>query len=358
MVRRVCIALLVTTIVAQSAQAQGQANTGRGSLVGWLKSKVTGSSQQSSPSYARSGSYQKTSAREVQQAVAVATGRTASPQYRQVSGQRSQPFASQQQAAPSQQAAQQRAAQYRAAQQRVHAQYAAAANAKRTRTQQPQAQRPPMPPQQRPVVQRPYPPTQQVSQRQTTPAPRAAQPRMSQQQMQAYQARMAQARQYQAAQQRQMQTASAGRTAPVRNAPMTRRLTPTPASASRAPVPTRPVAMSSYTEGAPMYGGGSGYSTGMYPTTSAGLYSSPRPNIPYQMGMTAITNQAFYPHEYLYAHEYKAIYPPYYYKVKGHWMTTPFGVWSHENWKPMGTEVNVKYRSRISPFSGFIPPNN
>ena len=107
--------------------------------------------------------------------------------------------------------------------------------------------------------------------------------------------------------------------------------------------------------------GGSGYpvgSMGEYPTTSAGLYSSPRPNIPYQMGMTAITNQAFHPHEFLYAHEYKAIYPPYYYKVKGHWMVTPFGVWSQENWKPMGTEVNVKYRSRISPFSGFIPPNN
>lgn len=107
------------------------------------------------------------------------------------------------------------------------------------------------------------------------------------------------------------------------------------------------------------YGDGyGGYSMGHYPTTSAGLYSSPQPNIPYQVGMTAITNQALYPHEFLYPHEYKAIYPPYYYKVKGKWMVTPFGVWSHENWKPMGTEVSVKYRSRISPFSGFIPPMN
>jgi hypothetical protein len=99
-------------------------------------------------------------------------------------------------------------------------------------------------------------------------------------------------------------------------------------------------------------------SIGQYPATSAGLYSSPQPNIPYQVGMTAITNQALYPHEFLYPHEYRAIYPPYYYKVKGGWLSTPFGVWSNETWKPMGTEVNVKYKSRISPFSGFIPPLN
>ena len=98
--------------------------------------------------------------------------------------------------------------------------------------------------------------------------------------------------------------------------------------------------------------------TGTYPRTSASLYPSPVPNVPYQVGMTAITNQALYPHEFLYPHEYRAIYPPYYYKVKGGWMVTPFGVWSHENWVPMGTEVSVKYRSSISPFTGFIPPLN
>ena len=42
MVRRVCIALLVTTVVAQTAMAQSQGTTGRGTFVGWLKSKVTG----------------------------------------------------------------------------------------------------------------------------------------------------------------------------------------------------------------------------------------------------------------------------------------------------------------------------
>lgn len=95
-----------------------------------------------------------------------------------------------------------------------------------------------------------------------------------------------------------------------------------------------------------------------YPQTGASLYPCPVPNVPFQVGMTAITNQAFYPHEYMYPHEYKAIYPPYYYHVKGKWAVTPFGVWSHERWKPMGTEVSVKYRSRISPFAGFRPPHN
>lgn len=95
---------------------------------------------------------------------------------------------------------------------------------------------------------------------------------------------------------------------------------------------------------------------GQYPVTSAGLYSSPLPNVPYQVGMTAITNQALYPHEFLYPHSYRAIYPPYYYKVRGGWMVTPFGVWSSEKWKPMGTEVSVNYRSRIGFFSGFHAP--
>ena len=99
-------------------------------------------------------------------------------------------------------------------------------------------------------------------------------------------------------------------------------------------------------------------SIGMYPQTGASLYPTPQSNIPYQVGGTAFTNQAFHPHELLYPHSYKAIYPPYYYKVNGCWVVTPWGVWSHENWKPLGTEVEVKYKSYISPLSGFMPPVN
>ena len=58
----------------------------------------------------------------------------------------------------------------------------------------------------------------------------------------------------------------------------------------------------------------------------------------------------------LYPHRYKAMYGPYYYKVNGKWVVTPFGVWSKENWKLQGTRVDVKYKSHISPFAKFIPP--
>lgn len=93
-----------------------------------------------------------------------------------------------------------------------------------------------------------------------------------------------------------------------------------------------------------------------YPQFQASLYPTPRPDIPYQIGGAVITNQAFSPHEMLYAHEYRAIYPPYYYKVSGSWMVTPWGVWSSDSWKLQGTEVRVKYRSRINPFTtGFWP---
>jgi hypothetical protein len=95
---------------------------------------------------------------------------------------------------------------------------------------------------------------------------------------------------------------------------------------------------------------------GMYPQTGAALYPAPRPGIPHQVGGIAIENQAFHPHEMLYAHKYKAMYPPYYYKVNGGWMVTPFGVWSHEDWKLQGTTVDVKYKSHISPFTLFKPP--
>lgn len=97
-------------------------------------------------------------------------------------------------------------------------------------------------------------------------------------------------------------------------------------------------------------------SQGRYPQTGAALYPSPIPGVPVQMGGAAIMNQAFHPHEMLYAHEYHAMYPPYYYKVNGGFMVSPFGVWSHEDWKLEGTRVDVKYNSHISPFTLFHPP--
>lgn len=93
-----------------------------------------------------------------------------------------------------------------------------------------------------------------------------------------------------------------------------------------------------------------------YPQTGAALYPAPLPGIPHQVGGTSIANPAFQPHEMLYPHHYKAMYGPYYYQVHGGWMVTPFGVWSQENWKLKGTEVDVKYKSHISPFSFFAPP--
>jgi hypothetical protein len=96
--------------------------------------------------------------------------------------------------------------------------------------------------------------------------------------------------------------------------------------------------------------------TPAYPYLNAPLYSSPRQNIPYQVGGAVITNQALYPQEMLYAHKYRAMYPPYYYQVRGHWHVTPFGMRQMEGWKLRGTEVKVNYKSHISPFSGFCPP--
>ena len=93
-----------------------------------------------------------------------------------------------------------------------------------------------------------------------------------------------------------------------------------------------------------------------YPYLNAPLSPTPRPNIPYQVGGTVITNQALSPHEMLYPHKYKALYPPFYHKVRGHWVVTPFGVWSYDNWELQGTEVRVNYRDHISPLSFFHPP--
>jgi hypothetical protein len=97
-------------------------------------------------------------------------------------------------------------------------------------------------------------------------------------------------------------------------------------------------------------------SVGTGPHTGAALYPAPIPGIPQQIGGTAIPTQAFHPHEMLYSHHYKAMYPPYYYKVNGGWIVTPWGVWSKENWKLQGTEVDVKYHSHISPWAMFKTP--
>lgn len=82
-----------------------------------------------------------------------------------------------------------------------------------------------------------------------------------------------------------------------------------------------------------------------YVRLGAPMYPTPRPNIPIWTGSTVITNQAFAPHEMLYAHTYRAIYPPFYHRVKGGWFLTPLGVRSHEHWELQGTTVQVKYRS-------------
>lgn len=83
-----------------------------------------------------------------------------------------------------------------------------------------------------------------------------------------------------------------------------------------------------------------------YVQLGAPMYPTPRPNIPIWTGSTMITNQAFAPHEMLYPHSYRAMYPPYYHRVKGGWILTPFGVRSHERWELQGTQVEVNYRSQ------------
>jgi len=91
------------------------------------------------------------------------------------------------------------------------------------------------------------------------------------------------------------------------------------------------------------------------PTYSAPMYPCPIQNIPVQMGGTMFTNQAFAPHELLHGHEYRAMYAPFYYRVKGHWLWTPLGIESHDQWDVVGTEVKVKYRTNYNPLGAFFP---
>ncbi len=89
-----------------------------------------------------------------------------------------------------------------------------------------------------------------------------------------------------------------------------------------------------------------------YVKLDAPMYPSPRPNIPIWTGSTYITNQAFAPHEMLYPHTYRAMYPPFYHRVKGKYLWTPFGMRTHEQWQLQGTKVLVKYRSQWPHFGG------
>ena len=92
----------------------------------------------------------------------------------------------------------------------------------------------------------------------------------------------------------------------------------------------------------------------LYPRLNAPLYPAPAQYAPPWNGATIITNQAFAPHEMLYPHEYRAMYPPFYYRVKGGWVVTPLGVKQNEVWRLQGTEVKVSYRAHRSPFARFF----
>lgn len=94
----------------------------------------------------------------------------------------------------------------------------------------------------------------------------------------------------------------------------------------------------------------------VYPRLNAPLYPAPVQYTPHWNGGTFITNQAFAPHEMTYPHRYHAMYPPFYHRVEGKWILTPFGMRQHEEWKLEGTEVLVNYRSRFKLFSGYHPP--
>lgn len=104
-------------------------------------------------------------------------------------------------------------------------------------------------------------------------------------------------------------------------------------------------------------GGGAQPITGpAYPRLNAPLYPAPVQSTPSWNGASIITNQALAPHEMLYPHRYRAMYPPFYYKVKGGWIVTPLGVKQNEVWKLQGTEVKVDYHAHRSPFARFFHP--
>ena len=93
-----------------------------------------------------------------------------------------------------------------------------------------------------------------------------------------------------------------------------------------------------------------------YVYLNAPLYTAPVQNVPIQVGGTMVTNPAFAPHEMLYPHDYNALYGPFYHRARGTWAITPWGVRTNERWDLVGTQVKVKYRSKIPFFTGFSAP--
>ncbi len=93
------------------------------------------------------------------------------------------------------------------------------------------------------------------------------------------------------------------------------------------------------------------YAQGCYPQINSSLYPSPKPDVPREVGWTMYTTPALSPHEMLYAHQYRAMYPPYFYKNTGRLACLPFFP------KPAlkGTVVTVKYKTHYG-LSGFSPP--
>ncbi len=93
-----------------------------------------------------------------------------------------------------------------------------------------------------------------------------------------------------------------------------------------------------------------------YTQLGAPMYPSPVQHVPPQIGGTLITNPAFAPQEMLYTHNYKAMYPPFYYKVRGSWYWTPWGIRSHDVWELRGTEVSIQYKKHYPWRQPFTPP--
>ena len=93
-----------------------------------------------------------------------------------------------------------------------------------------------------------------------------------------------------------------------------------------------------------------------YPYINAPMNPVPVPNVPYQIGGTVITNQAFSPHEMLYPHTYRAMYPPFYYRSRGFWIGGPKNLLTRDNWELQGTEVEIEYRSSAPLTSRFRNP--